>query len=152
MTPRPSAIPSDGLSEEPVRRLTILYDERCARCRRWARRLAGQRFLVPVELLPAGSSQARARYPHVAAWLGRELVVVDNAARAWIGPPAFVMCLWAMRRSRWAAALASRPRLAPIANRFLGRLGRRGDHDHAADSCPACAAGTRFEHGPGGTR
>jgi predicted DCC family thiol-disulfide oxidoreductase YuxK len=114
--------------EPPVRRLTVMYDETCARCRRWARWLGSQRCLVTVELLPAGSAQARARYPRVAPWLGRELVVVDNAARAWIGPPAYLMCLWATARYRWAASFASRPWIAPAARGYLRRLSSRGSH------------------------
>ena len=115
----------DGLLEGPVRRLTILYDERCPKCVRWAAWLTGQRFLVPVELLPAGSSEARTRYPHVARWLVRELVVVDNEARAWVGPAAFVMCLWATNRYRWTASLATRPMISPVASAYFRHLTRR---------------------------
>ncbi|MFL5798733.1 MAG: DCC1-like thiol-disulfide oxidoreductase family protein [Actinomycetota bacterium] len=114
--------------EPPVRRLTVMYDETCARCRRWARWLEERRCRVTVELLPAGSAQARARYPRVAPWLGRELVVVDNAARAWIGPPAFLVALWATASYRWVASFASRPWVWPVAKRYLRRLSDRRLH------------------------
>jgi predicted DCC family thiol-disulfide oxidoreductase YuxK len=129
------ATAADGPLLGSVRRLTILYDERCGDCRRYAAWLARQRFRVQVELLPAGSEEARVRYPHVEPWLGRELVVVDNDARAWIGPPAFVMCLWAMDRTRAASFLASRPVIGRAANAFFRHLSkRRGKHRAARDT------------------
>jgi predicted DCC family thiol-disulfide oxidoreductase YuxK len=129
---------ADGLEEEPVRRLTILYDERCRTCRQWAGWLGERPFLVPVELVPAGSSEARARFPQVATWLGRELVVVDDRGRAWIGPPAFVMCLWATQHYRWASSLATRPHLGPHVDRFLHHLSSRRRRDDVGVSCPRC--------------
>jgi predicted DCC family thiol-disulfide oxidoreductase YuxK len=116
---------ADGLRRVPVRRLTVLYDERCERCRRYAAWLRHQRFRVTVELLPAGSEAARSRYPHVVPWLARELVVVDNEARAWIGPPAFVMCLWAMDRGRTASFIATWPLIGRATNAFFRHLSKR---------------------------
>jgi predicted DCC family thiol-disulfide oxidoreductase YuxK len=133
-----------GLREVPVRRLTVLYDERCTRCRRYAAWLTKQRFRVQVELLPAGSPAARVRYPHVEQWLGRELVVVDNNARAWIGPPAFVMCLWAMDRGRMAAFIASHPISGKPATAFFRHLSKSpGKHaaGNDADWLDTCEGG-----------
>ena len=139
----------------PVRRLTVLYDERCERCRRWADWLAAQPSFVPVELLPAGSRVAHVRYPHVRRWLGRELVVVDNEARAWAGPPAFVMCLWATIRFRWAASFAARPLVAPIANAWFrhysaGRHRRSNSAD--GDWLPGCESCNTSGDQRGGSR
>jgi predicted DCC family thiol-disulfide oxidoreductase YuxK len=135
-------VTADGPREGSVRRLTVLYDETCATCLKWAAWLTEQRSLVRLELLPAGSKAAHDQFPHVAAWLGRELVVVDDRARAWIGPPAFVMCLWALARFRWAASLAARPLLAPLATRVFEHISnrrRRGD-----PTCAACADRLQF--------
>jgi hypothetical protein len=114
-------VTADGSEARPVRRLTILYDERSPRTRRWIHKLERRRFRIPVELLPAGSRAARARYPHVEPWLGRRLVVVDNEARAWVGEPAHVMVLWATERYRSLSDLATRRWLAPFATRVLRR-------------------------------
>jgi hypothetical protein len=121
------------VDEPPVRRLAVMYDETCPKCRRWARWLEGQRCLVAVELLPAGAREAPARYPRVAPWLGRELIVVDNAGRAWIGPPAFLVALWATNRYRWASSFASRRWVWPAARWYLGRLSAR--RLHCDDEC-----------------
>lgn len=107
-----------------VERLTVLYDERCGFCRRCRDWLLGQRCLVRVELLPAGSKAVAARYPGV-PWLGRELVVVDDLGRVWVGPAAFLACLWAtLRYRRWAFLLA-RPGFARLAERFFLYVSRR---------------------------
>ena len=120
--------------------LTVLYDETCAlclRCRDW---LLAEPCLVRVELLPAGSAEARSRYPQATPWLGAELVVVDEARRAWVGPAAFVTCLWATARFRaWSFRLSS-PTLAPLAEacfRWVSR--RRGMVPHRSHHAPGCA-------------
>ncbi|RSS78601.1 thiol-disulfide oxidoreductase DCC family protein [Streptomyces sp. WAC06614] len=99
---------------KPVRRLTVLYDARCALCvhiRHW---LLGQRWLVPLSLVPAGSAEARGRFPHLdhAATL-REITVVGDAGQVWTGADAFIVCLWALAEHRpkanWLATPAGRP-------------------------------------------
>ena len=99
-------------------RLTIVYDERCTLCRRARDWLLTQPCLVPVELLAAGSAEARRRYRSVEA-LGSELVAVDDKGNVWVGPAAFLASMWATARYRaWAFRLA-RPHLAPHAERFF---------------------------------
>ena len=106
--------------------LTVLYDERCALCRRCRDWLLTQPCLVPVELLAAGSAEARARFGGL-PWLGRELIAVDDQGRAWVGPAAFLTCLWAtVRYRRWAYRLST-PKLAPLAERFFMMVSRRRD-------------------------
>jgi predicted DCC family thiol-disulfide oxidoreductase YuxK len=105
-------------------RLTVLYDESCAVCRRCRDWLLTQPCLVEVELLAAGSATARARYGGL-PWLGRELVAVDEGGRAWVGPAAFITCLWATVRYRpWAYRLSGRA-LAPLAERFFLFVSKR---------------------------
>lgn len=117
----------DGTQERAApQRLTILYDERCAFCRRCRDWLLTQPCLLPVELLPARSDVARARYGAV-PWLGNELVAVDERRNAWVGPAAFLMCLWVTARYRgWAHRLAG-PTLAPMAERFFMFVSKRRD-------------------------
>lgn len=97
------------------RRLTVLYDAGCpfcVRCRDW---LAAQPLNVEMELVPAGSPAARKRFGSFGAD-GEELCVVDESGRVWVGPDAFVLCLWATRRHRSTAHALSRAGL-----RRLGR-------------------------------
>jgi predicted DCC family thiol-disulfide oxidoreductase YuxK len=101
-----------------MRRLTVLYDERCAVCRRAKGWLASQPCLVEVELLPAGSAEAQTRYRGL-PWLGHELVAIDDEGNGWVGPAAFLTCLWATVRYRsWSYRLSGRF-LAPLAERFF---------------------------------
>jgi predicted DCC family thiol-disulfide oxidoreductase YuxK len=107
-----------------VNQLAILYDADCALCvgaRAWLER---QPRFVPLEFVAATSVEAARRFGGVPV-VGRELVVVADDGRVWIGPSAFVMCLWSLRASRgWALRLAH-PALAPIARRFFPLLSDR---------------------------
>jgi predicted DCC family thiol-disulfide oxidoreductase YuxK len=99
-------------------KLTVLYDEGCAfclRCRDW---LATQPVLVDVDLLAAGSAEARERLGG-ATWAGKELVVLDDEGRAWTGPDAFLMCMWATARFREWAFRFNGPHLGRFAERFF---------------------------------
>ena len=108
------------------RRLVVVYDETCELCRRCHDWLAQQPTYVPLDFLAAGSAQARARYGGL-PWLGSELVVVDEEGAAWVGPAAFVMCLWATRQWREWSYRLSGGALAPLAQRFFHHLtARRG--------------------------
>ncbi|MFF5446078.1 thiol-disulfide oxidoreductase DCC family protein [Streptomyces sp. NPDC012888] len=98
----------------PVNRLTVLYDAQCPLCvhvRHW---LLGQRWLVPLRLVPAGSEEARRLFPELdhGATL-REITVVGDAGQVWTGPEALVVCLWALAEHRpkanWLATPAGRP-------------------------------------------
>lgn len=107
--------------------LTVLFDESCALCRRARDWLLTQPCLVEVHLLPAGDPAVRARYHRAERWLGKELVVVAGDGRTWVGPAAFLMCMWATARYRgWAYRLA-RPGLAPLAEGFFRLVSRRRD-------------------------
>ncbi|MCJ1677695.1 DUF393 domain-containing protein [Streptomyces sp. APSN-46.1] len=98
----------------PVRHLTVLYDANCPLCvhiRHW---LLGQRWLVPLRLVPAGSYEARQRFPVLdhAATL-RQITVVGDTGQVWTGTDAFIVCLWALAehrpRANWLATPAGRP-------------------------------------------
>lgn len=96
--------------------LTVLTDADCPLCRRFADWLAGQPLLVPLELLPAGSDEARRRYPTLDHDRTLEEVTVVGADGAvWTHENAWVMCLWATRSYRGLAERLSRPQLLPLA-------------------------------------
>ncbi|MET9695792.1 DCC1-like thiol-disulfide oxidoreductase family protein [Streptomyces sp. NPDC006529] len=105
---------ADRPAGAPVRKLVVLYDARCALCvhiRNW---LTTQRCLVPVALVPAGSLEARHRFPRLdhAATL-REITVVGDRGQVWTGADAFIVALWALAdhrpKANWLATAAGRP-------------------------------------------
>ena len=113
------AEPGDvGPGPRPVTALTVFYDPACELCRRSRDWLAGEPQRVPMRYLPTTGPEARALVPEL-PWLGAELVVVADDGASWIGPAAFLVCLWATERHhRWADRLSS-PTFAPLAERFL---------------------------------
>ncbi|MFF6993631.1 thiol-disulfide oxidoreductase DCC family protein [Streptomyces sp. NPDC008313] len=158
-----------GAARVPVRGLTVLYDARCSLCafvRDW---LVRQRQLVPLDLVPAGSEDARRRFPGLdhRATLD-EITVVGDGGQVYRGPAAWVVCLWALREyrslahrlstpagaalARGAVLAAAKWRQAHTADRWGGTAYRRGDgwtydprrgwsYDPAGCDSGACSTG-----------
>ncbi|MFF7726493.1 thiol-disulfide oxidoreductase DCC family protein [Streptomyces sp. NPDC008001] len=99
-----------GVERVPVRRLTVLYDAQCSLCtfvRNW---LVRQKQLVPLDLVPVGSDEARRRFPELdqgAAF--KEITVVGDAGQVYRGAAAWVVCLWALSAYRPLAHRLSTP-------------------------------------------
>ena len=51
-----------------------------------------------------------------------ELMVLTDIGQAWIGPEAFLMCLWATRRWRATSFRLTGTAFAPLAERFFHAL------------------------------
>ena len=103
-------------------RLTVLYDADCPlciRCRHW---LEMQPCYVPLDFWATTSAEAIERYGEDLPWLGYELVVVSDRGEAWIGPAAFLMCLWATVEHRDLSYRLSGPTMAPLAEWFFHRV------------------------------
>lgn len=101
-----ATIEDRGAARVPVRRLTVLYDAECALCgflRDW---LVRQPQLVPLEMVPAGSQEARRRFPGLdhRATLD-EITVVGDAGQVYRDTASWIVTLWALREHR---ALAHR--------------------------------------------
>ncbi|HYE98634.1 MAG TPA: DCC1-like thiol-disulfide oxidoreductase family protein [Planctomycetota bacterium] len=99
-----------------MNKLTVLYDAGCGfcvKCRWW---LEMQPKLLPLEMMPAGGPDARARFPELdAPGFKDELVAIDDQGGVYRGTDAWLMCLWALEDYReWAERLAS-PALRPLA-------------------------------------
>ncbi|MFJ4472210.1 thiol-disulfide oxidoreductase DCC family protein [Streptomyces sp. NPDC089424] len=94
----------------PVRRLTVLYDADCALCaflRDW---LARQRQLVPLDLVPAGSAEARRRLPGLDHGTTLDdITVVGDGGQVYRGAAAWIVTLWALREHRPLAHRLSTP-------------------------------------------
>ncbi|CAN5925265.1 hypothetical protein BH11MYX4_BH11MYX4_30590 [soil metagenome] len=104
-----------------MKQLTVLYDGACALCLRCVDFLAARRTFVPLELLACHSQSARDRFGAV-PWLGEELVCVSDEGEVWVGPAAFLLCLWALTDYREWSYRLSGPAPAPLAERFFVAL------------------------------
>lgn len=137
-----------------MNRLTVLYDGTCALCVRCRDFLGGAHSFVPLELLACQSSAARERYGDV-PWLGEELVVASDEGDVWIGPAAFLMCLWALVEYREWSYRLSGPELAPLAERFFVALSSQRSRIASllakprCDADGACRIGGHEEHDDG---
>lgn len=106
---------------EPATRLTVVYDEDCELCRRCRQWLSTEPAHVRLEFLAAGSSAAKRRYGKL-SWYPSELMVVADDGRAWVGPAAFLMCLWATVRWRLMSRRLRGRALGPLVEHFFQNL------------------------------
>jgi predicted DCC family thiol-disulfide oxidoreductase YuxK len=105
-------------------RLTVLFDPGCALCQRCRAWMLAQTRYVALDFVACTGDEARARYGDL-PWLGDELVVVGDGGEVWVGPAAFLTCLWALCEWReWSYRLAG-PAFAPLAERFFLTLSSR---------------------------
>jgi predicted DCC family thiol-disulfide oxidoreductase YuxK len=90
-------------------RLTVLFDSGCVFCRRCRAWLQAQRALVPLEFVPAGSTESRSRFKTLRQGdPPDELIVVDDGGGVYRGADAWIMCLYALEDYRaWSIRLAS---------------------------------------------
>jgi predicted DCC family thiol-disulfide oxidoreductase YuxK len=106
--------PGGPAYRSPVHGLTVLYDAGCSLCVHLRNWLVRQRQLVPLEMVAAGSVEARRRYPRLDH--GRtlkEITVIGDLGQIYTGPAAWIICLWALAEHRpkahWLATPAGEP-------------------------------------------
>ncbi|WP_424212163.1 thiol-disulfide oxidoreductase DCC family protein [Streptomyces sp. BI20] len=106
--------------DRPVQGLTVLYDANCPLCAHIHDWLIGQRRLVRLTLIPAGSARARAAFPtldHAAT--RREITVIGDSGQVWTDTDAMIMCLWALVEHRATALRLAGPAGRPFAKAAL---------------------------------
>ncbi len=94
--------------------LTVLYDTNCGLCRNVRDWLAQEPQFVELRFLAANSDAARQRFPkldHQASL--RDVTVIGESGEVFVGPGAWLICLWALRDYReWSLRLSS-PQMRP---------------------------------------
>ncbi|MFI8350423.1 thiol-disulfide oxidoreductase DCC family protein [Streptomyces sp. NPDC085596] len=105
-----------GVTSTPVRGLTVLYDAECGLCTHLRDWLVRQAQLVPLELVAAGSAEARTRFPGIdPAGTLEEVTVIGDSGQVYRGAAAWVVVLWALREHRPLAHRLSSPTGAILA-------------------------------------
>ena len=110
-----------AIAEWPPSRLTVIYDDTCELCRRCRHWLLQQSTFVERRFFATSDPQIRALYGNY-PWYQVELLVLDDQGRGWLGPDAFLMCLWATTRWRPMSFRLTGTALAPLAERFFHAL------------------------------
>lgn len=129
------------------RRLLVLYDAECSlcvRCRQWVEHEPAH---VEVTFCDAGSGPAMEAFAPLRPWLRRELIVIGDRGEAWIGPAAFLICLWATKRYRTWSYRLSGPAFAPLAERFFHLVSSQRKTIGRALGTPAPCDDGRCRHG-----
>ena len=96
---------------------------------------------MPLAFVACTGAEARARYGDI-PWLGDELIVVGDGGEVWVGPAAFLTCLWALVEWReWSYRLAGPGVRAAreVVFRFLSShrsgIARLFEHECADGTC-----------------
>ena len=106
-----------------MKTLYVLYDGKCAFCRRCRGWLAQQPAFVLLAFIPLQSPEVTTRFPGIERFHPDErLVVISDAGEIWQGDGAWIMCLWALREFReWSQRLTN-PVLRPFARQVCERV------------------------------
>ncbi len=126
--------------------LTVLYDAQCPMCTRFRSWLLAQDTLVRLDLVAAGSPEARRRFPRLDhARTQQEITLVSDEGAVYVGEYAWVVALWATREHRRLAEKLARPAWLPLARvsaqaaaGLRGRLRRAPGCDYAEDCAGHC--------------
>ena len=118
---------------------TVLYDAGCPICRAARGWLENRAQLVPLGFVPAGSAEARRRFPGLdhAATL-RELTVIADSGEVYVADGAWLACLWALTDYRGMAERLGSPRLLPAARRFIAAAAAVRSQTRSADYGDGC--------------
>jgi predicted DCC family thiol-disulfide oxidoreductase YuxK len=118
---------------------TVLYDAACPVCRTARRWLESRAQLVPLIFVPAGSAEARSRFPSLdhAATL-RDLTVIADTGAIYVHDGAWLACLWALADYRGMADRLSSPQLLPAARRFIAAAAAVRRQTRTADYGDVC--------------
>lgn len=101
--------------------LTVVFDDRCNLCQRCGDWLGRQAQLVPISFVAASDPVVREWIGDLAP-VGDELVVVGDTGEFWVGPDAFVTCLWALRDYRSLARKLQLPGFRGMAKQMFHGL------------------------------
>jgi predicted DCC family thiol-disulfide oxidoreductase YuxK len=117
----------------------VLYDAGCPICRTARAWLSGRAQLVPLYFVPAGSVEARARFPSLDhAATRRDLTVIADTGEVYVSDGAWAACLWALADYRGMAERLTSPRLLPTARRFIAAASAVRESTRSADYGDAC--------------
>lgn len=99
-----------------MKHLTILYDAKCAMCRRIRVWLSQQPAFVPLIFVPLQDEHLKDRFPGVCKLNpAEELIAIADTGEIWRGVNGWIMTLWALREYRnWSLRMAH-PLLKPFA-------------------------------------
>jgi len=118
---------------------TVLYDAGCPICRAARGWLGNRAQLVPLRFVPAGSPEARQRFPELDhAETLRDLTVIADTGEVYVADGAWLACLWALADYRGMAERLGSPRLLPAARRFIAAAAAVRSQTRAADYGDAC--------------
>ncbi|MEM9080596.1 MAG: DCC1-like thiol-disulfide oxidoreductase family protein [Verrucomicrobiota bacterium] len=106
-----------------MKQLTIFYDAHCGLCTKFRYWLLQQRACVPLVFLPYDAPAAEKQLPTIDTLNpDKEIIVLADDGRWWQGPPAWLTCLWTLKKYRpWAKRLAH-PTLLPVVEKLCHLL------------------------------
>ena len=108
-----------------MQKLYVLFDPKCELCGRLKDWLLEQRQWIELEVIPAGSQEARKMFPELEQIASQnDLAVISDEGAVYLNDRAWIMVLYALEEYRdWAARL-THPLLMPLARQAYAALSR----------------------------
>jgi predicted DCC family thiol-disulfide oxidoreductase YuxK len=108
-----------------MQKLYVLYDPKCELCCRLKDWLVEQKQWIALEVIPAGSQEARRMFPELEQIASQnDLAVISDDGAVYLNDRAWIMVLYALDEYRdWAARL-THPLLMPLARQAYAALSR----------------------------
>lgn len=108
-----------------MKKLYVLYDPKCALCRRLKDWLLVQRSWMELCLIPAGSIEAQRMFPALEQIASaNDLVVVSDEGQVYLNNHAWIMTLYALLEYREWACRLSHPMLLPLVRQAFATISR----------------------------
>ncbi len=103
-----------------MRQITVLYDQGCSLCCRARNWLERQTQFVQLVFVPAGSYQAKIKFPTIDHEASKvELTVIADSGEVYYDAKAWIICLWALREYRTVALTMRTPNTQWAAKKLI---------------------------------
>lgn len=108
-----------------MKRLSVLYDDRCGMCSGFRKFFAGEPTYVALEFLGLNDPTTRSRFPGIERLEPeKQLVVIADTGEVYQGADAWIMVLYATCRYREVSARLSAPGMKEKAQAFCEFISR----------------------------
>ncbi len=108
-----------------MNRLTVLFDQDCRLCEAVVRRLREQDTYIELEFISSGAPRAARMFPEIVSTVPlSEVVAIADGGEVYRGDAAWLMVLWAMKRTRAMSLTLAQPLYRGLVRRAVASVGK----------------------------
>lgn len=108
-----------------MNRLTVLFDQECRLCEAVVRRLRSEESYIELEFIAAAAPRAAKLFPEIVSSVPlSEVVAIADGGEVYRGDAAWLMVLWAMKRTRAMSLTLAQPLYRGLVRRAVASVGK----------------------------